>query len=131
MGRVLGSREVENAVDPALGFVARSEATLPGSALAQLGSSASDIEDIFACSPSQQGMLLTQSKDPEMYWFRLVYEVLPPSTSRITSETLCEAWNIVVERHQSSSRPLRRAKLSRRAVRPDNYSQVAAKRDLR
>ncbi|KAK4139158.1 uncharacterized protein C8A04DRAFT_40942 [Dichotomopilus funicola] len=53
------------------------------------------VEAIYPCTPSQQGMLLTQTKDPDMYWFRSVYELSPaPSTS-----ALRQAWTAVVARH--------------------------------
>ncbi|GAB1316362.1 hypothetical protein MFIFM68171_06572 [Madurella fahalii] len=93
MARVLGSRDVED-LSP--------KPTAPQSTrdpvLKAIGIEDTNVEDIYPCTPSQQGMLLSQSKDPEMYWFRSVYE-LESTTTSINFEKLRRAWKTVVSRH--------------------------------
>ncbi|KAL2022217.1 hypothetical protein VTK56DRAFT_5827 [Thermocarpiscus australiensis] len=100
MARVLGS--------PAADTTSASEVQLPqplglqmaqDPALSALGIAQSDVEDIYPCTPSQQGMLLSQSRDPEMYWFRSVYEVETKSELAMTFVRLRHAWKTVVGRH--------------------------------
>ncbi|KAL2134934.1 hypothetical protein VTI74DRAFT_10341 [Chaetomium olivicolor] len=70
-------------------------------ALKTLGIADSNVEDIYPCTPSQQGMLLSQSKDADIYWFRSVYELdLKPGVS-LTFDKLREAWKAVVRRHSA------------------------------
>ncbi|SPO07060.1 uncharacterized protein DNG_09754 [Cephalotrichum gorgonifer] len=72
---------------------------LRDSTFKDLGIQDSNVADIYPCSPTQQGMLLTQSKDPEMYWFRSVYEVKTGSKRPMTMDRLRQAWKAVVQRH--------------------------------
>lgn len=65
----------------------------------ELDVSESNVADIYPCSPAQQGMLLTQSKDPGMYWFRSVYEVKSNSETPVTPARLRQAWKAIVQRH--------------------------------
>ncbi|KAH7371925.1 hypothetical protein BKA66DRAFT_590359 [Pyrenochaeta sp. MPI-SDFR-AT-0127] len=59
-----------------------------------------DIEDIYPCSPFQQGILVSQAKDPKAYQIRQVCEIRPRKTMPIPSvELLMEAWQQVVDRH--------------------------------
>ncbi|KAI9899658.1 hypothetical protein N3K66_006119 [Trichothecium roseum] len=68
--------------------------------LPQLQLETKDIENIFPCAPLQEGILLSQAKDPLSYqrWFDVqidVYEGGPPLT-RLEIE---RAWKAVVKRH--------------------------------
>ena len=72
---------------------------LRSTTLRELGVHESNVEDIYPCSPAQQGMLLSQSKDPNMYWFRSVYEVRSKSGPPMTASRLRQAWTAVVQRH--------------------------------
>ncbi|EFQ91833.1 hypothetical protein CFE70_006010 [Pyrenophora teres f. teres 0-1] len=36
-----------------------------------------DVEDVFPCSPMQEGILTSQGKDIDFYWICLIYEVMP------------------------------------------------------
>lgn len=72
---------------------------LPDATLKELGLVPSDVEDVYPCSPSQQGMLLSQSRDPKMYWFRSVYEMQPAENMTVTMEKVRQAWTSVVQRH--------------------------------
>ena len=56
------------------------------------------IEDIYPCSPMQEGILLSQLRDPNAYMFHTVFEV-KDSTGRVDTGRLQKAWQMVVDRH--------------------------------
>ncbi|KAF1848737.1 nonribosomal peptide synthase [Cucurbitaria berberidis CBS 394.84] len=59
-----------------------------------------DIEDIYPTSPMQQGLLLTQSRNPELYTYHTIFEVQATDRSQpVDPHRLAEAWQIVVHRH--------------------------------
>ncbi|KAH7081202.1 hypothetical protein BKA63DRAFT_549944 [Paraphoma chrysanthemicola] len=58
------------------------------------------VEDIYPCSAIQEGMILSQIKDPESYWSYTAFEVKSKS-GPIESSKLAEAWQKVVDRHQA------------------------------
>lgn len=61
---------------------------------------ASDVEDVFPCSPMQEGMLISQAKNPENYRVALLLEVVPTSPeAKIDIFRLRNAWASVVQRH--------------------------------
>jgi non-ribosomal peptide synthase protein (TIGR01720 family) len=65
-------------------------------------SSAAALEDVFLSSPTQQGILLSQIRNPEHYIFRSIFEVLPASTEKpVDILRLRSAWSAVVARHQA------------------------------
>ena len=69
---------------------------LPKTGIASL----SDVEDIYPCSPMQEGLLLSQSRDPKSYIFHIVSEVKPLwFDSTIDAQKLVAAWQSVVDRH--------------------------------
>lgn len=74
---------------------------LSGSALKELGaSSLSEVEDIYPCSPAQEGMLISQMKSPDVYRVHLIYEACASDpTTLIDVERLCRSWKKVVDRH--------------------------------
>lgn len=72
---------------------------VPVATFEELGVPEANVEDVYPCSPSQQGMLLSQTKDPELYWFRSVYEVQSTANIAITARQLHQAWKSVVQRH--------------------------------
>jgi amino acid adenylation domain-containing protein/non-ribosomal peptide synthase protein (TIGR01720 family) len=100
MARVLGPRDADsvtiNELDmgQSLGLQLSQD---PG--LKALGFADNNIEDIYPCTPSQQGMLLSQSKDAEMYWFRSIYELEFNTRAPVTFDKLRQAWKTVVRRH--------------------------------
>jgi non-ribosomal peptide synthase protein (TIGR01720 family) len=58
------------------------------------------VEDIYPCSPTQEGMLLSQLRDPSTYLFNIVFEVKHAnSTGKVNSQQLINAWKGVVDRH--------------------------------
>jgi hypothetical protein len=59
-----------------------------------------DIEDIYPCTPIQEGMLVAQIKEPQNYNVQNISHVLPaPGEQRINVERLQSAWQTVVNRH--------------------------------
>ncbi|TVY44055.1 Nonribosomal peptide synthetase [Lachnellula occidentalis] len=69
--------------------------------LPQLGvSSLNDIEDVYPCSPTQQGMLLAQLKDPNLYAYSAIFEAKRNDLeTQVDVRLLAEAWQAVVRRH--------------------------------
>ena len=68
--------------------------------LGQLGIRFDDVEDIFPCSPMQEGMLVAQSKDSRNYrpW-SLVEIRVGRDEARLDLVRLQQAWQAVVKRH--------------------------------
>ncbi|KAL3420516.1 hypothetical protein PVAG01_06961 [Phlyctema vagabunda] len=69
--------------------------------LPALGLSSSDIEDIYPCSPMQQGILLSQMRLPGSYDIQQVSQILPRSGSAVDIARFEAAWQSVVNRHPS------------------------------
>lgn len=57
------------------------------------------VEDIYPCSPMQEGILFSQLRDPNAYIFHTVFEVRDSETGRTDLERLRRAWQMVVNRH--------------------------------
>jgi amino acid adenylation domain-containing protein/non-ribosomal peptide synthase protein (TIGR01720 family) len=57
------------------------------------------IEDVYPCSPVQQGILLAQLKHPDLYAYSSILEVCPLDGHPINPNLLAEAWQSVVRRH--------------------------------
>ncbi|KAF4630787.1 hypothetical protein G7Y89_g7349 [Cudoniella acicularis] len=55
------------------------------------------VEDVYPCAPMQEGMLLSQLRDPKVYKFRAIFEATGPR--RIDAKKLASAWQQVVSRH--------------------------------
>lgn len=58
------------------------------------------VEDIYPCSAIQEGMLLSQIKDPESYWSFTAFEV-KNRRGPVDTNKVAEAWKKVVDRHQA------------------------------
>ncbi|EGE07648.1 nonribosomal peptide synthase [Trichophyton equinum CBS 127.97] len=58
-----------------------------------------DIEDAYPCSPMQQGLLLSRSKDGAFYAVNGTYEVKPKTGTNVSAEKLAAAWELIVRRH--------------------------------
>ena len=71
--------------------------------LPELGvTSMEDLEDVYPCSPMQQGLLLSQLKDPENYTYHAIFEVTSRETARsVDMLRLSKAWQAVIGRHPS------------------------------
>ncbi|KAF7574079.1 EntF, Non-ribosomal peptide synthetase module protein [Pyrenophora tritici-repentis] len=58
-----------------------------------------EVEDVFPCSPMQEGILVSQSKDSDAYWVSLVFEAVSTQHSQVSCIQLQQAWKDVVRRH--------------------------------
>jgi amino acid adenylation domain-containing protein len=58
-----------------------------------------EIEDIYPCSPMQEGMLLAQSKSTNLYNSQVVWRVKNPS-GKVDTYNIQRAWQAIVQRHQ-------------------------------
>jgi amino acid adenylation domain-containing protein/non-ribosomal peptide synthase protein (TIGR01720 family) len=69
--------------------------------LPELGiTSFTDIEDVYSCSPMQQGLLLSQSTNAGSYEVAFTFEVIPSvARNPVDVEELASAWQQVVDRH--------------------------------
>lgn len=67
--------------------------------LTQIGLSIDNIEDIYPCSPLQQGVLLSQVQEASNYEVVFVYEVTSPTNQPIEGARLISSWQKVVDRH--------------------------------
>lgn len=61
--------------------------------------SKNEVEDIYPCSPMQEGLLLSQLRDPSAYMFHTIFEIKDPRTGKVDPERLARAWQSLVERH--------------------------------
>jgi amino acid adenylation domain-containing protein/non-ribosomal peptide synthase protein (TIGR01720 family) len=65
-------------------------------------SSFEGVEDVYPCSPMQQGLLLSQTKSSGSYEVGFTYEVLPSAMGPLVdAKRLLSAWQQVVDRHAS------------------------------
>ena len=62
--------------------------------------SLSDLQDAYGCSPMQQGLLLSQIKNPGQYMYQSIFSIeFIGSANDIDTRRLCRAWKLIVERH--------------------------------
>lgn len=78
--------------------------TLTEIALPRVGidraSAFSEVEDIYPCTPVQEGMLISQLRNPSAYIFHAVYHVRHTNQShRLDADKIARAWQKVVDRH--------------------------------
>ncbi|KAL4928191.1 uncharacterized protein BDV17DRAFT_291936 [Aspergillus undulatus] len=59
----------------------------------------SEVESIYHCSPIQQGILMSQIKDPSTYQVRQAGEIGATGSSPVDINRLLRAWESVVKRH--------------------------------
>jgi non-ribosomal peptide synthase protein (TIGR01720 family) len=58
------------------------------------------VEDIYPCSPVQEGILLRQLRDPNLYLFHAIFEIKHANPGfAVNVQRLREAWQKVVNRH--------------------------------
>lgn len=85
---------------PLLSLTYDSLKTMETEKLPQIGvSSLSAIEDAYPCSPMQQGLLLSRSRDASYYAVHGTYEVKARTEGSVDVERLADAWQKVVSRH--------------------------------
>lgn len=58
-----------------------------------------EIEDVYPCSPMQEGMLLAQSKSTNLYNSQIIWKVKTPS-GKVDTYKIQRAWQALVQRHQ-------------------------------
>lgn len=58
-----------------------------------------EVEDMYPCSPMQEGIILSQLLDPSQYLFHAVLEVSSPTGVTIDAAQLASACSTVIERH--------------------------------
>jgi non-ribosomal peptide synthase protein (TIGR01720 family) len=59
------------------------------------------IEDVWPCTPTVDGILLSQARQPEMYNTSQLYEIKSRDSQPVTVEELRKAWQMVVARQPS------------------------------
>ena len=65
-------------------------------------SSLDEVEDMLICAPTQQGLLLSQLRNPNQYVNFVISEInLSQEGGRVDVQRLVRAWQKVVDRHQS------------------------------
>ncbi|GAB1200474.1 hypothetical protein APSETT444_009847 [Aspergillus pseudonomiae] len=95
------SVEEDTVIAPA-STAAERTAAIDDALLSKAGlSSKDDVEDVYGCSPVQDGILLSQVKFPGTYEIRRVLKVLSIMDANTTILGLQRAWQGVVDRHQS------------------------------
>ncbi|PLB47170.1 acetyl-CoA synthetase-like protein, partial [Aspergillus steynii IBT 23096] len=71
-----------------------------GRTLSQLGISYGQVEDMYPCSPMQQGILMSQVKSPKLYWTKISWLAKSSEQSApVDVFRLKHAWQRVVDRH--------------------------------
>ncbi|KAF7169585.1 hypothetical protein CNMCM5623_002227 [Aspergillus felis] len=61
---------------------------------------ARDIEDMYPCTSMQEGILLSQSRDPDQYQMKFCWRVLAANKSEpVDIEKLTKAWHSLCQRH--------------------------------
>ncbi|KIA75547.1 nonribosomal peptide synthase [Aspergillus ustus] len=59
-----------------------------------------EVEDIYPCSPIQQGILMSQVKSPSEYFIQQSFEIVPTKSSDALSvDSLLKGWQTLVDRH--------------------------------
>jgi hypothetical protein len=69
--------------------------------LPQLGvSSLEEVEDVYPCPPMQQGLLLAQVKNPDLYAYESIFRVRSTDPGYVVDTRLLSmAWKSVIRRH--------------------------------
>ncbi|KAL4995138.1 hypothetical protein BDV10DRAFT_188336 [Aspergillus recurvatus] len=68
--------------------------------LPEAGVKGTDVEDIYPCSPIQQGILMSQVKSPSEYYIQQSFEIKPlTSSGKLDHGRLLAAWQVLVNRH--------------------------------
>ena len=87
----------------------------------EVGVPESNIEDIYSCSPMQEGILLSQAKDHGAYDIRVISEVRC-SEGAVNNDLLKAAWQEVVDRH-----PILRTIFIQNATGDGHFAQLVMK----
>ncbi|EAW11679.1 putative nonribosomal peptide synthase [Aspergillus clavatus NRRL 1] len=82
--------------------------------LPELGYQIDSIEDIYPCSPLQEGILLSQTRMPDAYLYHAILRLTSAQGRPVDPQQLISSWQQVVDRHSI----LRTAFLERVSSRP-------------
>ncbi|KAI4211729.1 MAG: hypothetical protein LQ351_005503 [Letrouitia transgressa] len=64
--------------------------------------SMTELEDVYGCSPMQQGLLLSQIKDNGQYMYNATFTINPANgAAAVDANRLARAWEKVVQKHSS------------------------------
>ena len=67
-------------------------------------SSFSQVEDIYPCTPVQEGMLISQLRNPNAYIFHAIYNVKHADPHhQLDAKKIARVWQKVVDRHARAS----------------------------
>lgn len=92
--------------------------------LPQVGITPFMVENIYPCAPLQEGLILSQIKDPSLYHFHAVFEVNPASDGiPIDAQKLMRAWQRVVDYHGAL-----RTVFADSVYRGDIFNQIVVKK---
>ncbi|KAJ5098889.1 hypothetical protein N7532_005890 [Penicillium argentinense] len=61
--------------------------------------SKTEVENIYPCSPMQEGLLLSQLRDPSAYMFHTIFEIKDARSGKVDPERLARSWKMLVDRH--------------------------------
>jgi amino acid adenylation domain-containing protein/non-ribosomal peptide synthase protein (TIGR01720 family) len=74
--------------------------TLTTATLPAIGISPAAIEDLYPCSPIQEGILISQARQPGTYEVRQLFEIVPRvGSGPVDIPRLLQAWQRTVDRH--------------------------------
>ncbi|KAJ5794579.1 nonribosomal peptide synthase [Penicillium paradoxum] len=82
----------------------------------------SNVEDLYLCSPVQEGIILSQGRISGHYWMYVIWEAVPSHGQAISIERLTSAWSDVVDRH-----PILRTRFVRSPSGEAQLTQVVVK----
>ncbi|OJJ42483.1 hypothetical protein ASPZODRAFT_137284 [Penicilliopsis zonata CBS 506.65] len=73
---------------------------LTNTVLPGIGLTSEAIEDLYPCSPIQEGILISQDREPGTYEVRQLFEVVSrPDQAAVDVQRLLQAWQRTVDRH--------------------------------
>ncbi|KAI2087706.1 hypothetical protein LOZ35_006030, partial [Ophidiomyces ophidiicola] len=85
---------------PLLSLTYKDLSALETEKLPRIGvSSINDMEDAYPCSPIQQGLLISSTKDGAVYAVQGTFEVQPRASDKVDMDRLASAWLQVVAHH--------------------------------
>jgi amino acid adenylation domain-containing protein/non-ribosomal peptide synthase protein (TIGR01720 family) len=101
--------------------------TLLKTTLPKAGVAASNVQDIYPCSPMQTALLISQAMDPTLYAVRYVWEVVPKTAKQVSADKLIMAWKQVVKQHPMLRTVFVQASASIDGKTTSAYTQVVLK----
>ncbi|KAL3466107.1 hypothetical protein BJX64DRAFT_284685 [Aspergillus heterothallicus] len=85
---------------PLVNLTPESLRTLQRDTLPEANIKPHEVEDIYPCSPIQQGILMSQVKSPSGYYIQQSFEIVPTKSSNtLAVDRLLAAWQTLIDRH--------------------------------